>query len=229
MMRGARSLSLFRIFLSVLAAVLMATAGARPGYADGPTFTCPRDGTWVEGMWTDTQYKFAIWYDGADPKNPAMCYVRTMPLGPHGERIHMIRMYNTFYRSTLYETHKLVYGEDLPRGMNALLTGQTDNAHFTFGIAINGNTPSLYLEQKWQRLGNETLMIGDRAVNAMVFRCWAEREHWPGFHSGIHVVTKRWFDPKTSIFVKETVEESVGGHGTVDLDYVVLRIHDGKD
>jgi hypothetical protein len=228
-MRGAWSVFLVRSLFSVLAAALLATAAAQPSYAGVPTFTCPRDGTWVEGMWVDSQYKFDTWYDGADPKDPAMCYVRTMPLGPHGERIHMIRLYNVFYRETLYETHKLVYNDDLPRGMNALLTGQTDKANFIFGIAVNGNTPKLYLDQRWQRLPNETLTVGDRVVDAMVFRCRTEREHIPGLRTGIHATTKRWFDPKTSIFVKEVVEEAVGGIGPTSMDYVVLQIHDGKN
>jgi hypothetical protein len=229
MMRGAWSVSFARSLLSMLAAALLATAAAQPGHAGTPTFTCPRDGTWVEGMWLDSQYKFDTWYDGADPKDPAMCYVRTMPLGPNGERIHMIRLYNTFYRQTLYETHKLIYHDDLLRGMNALLTSQADKAHFIFGIAVNGNAPQIYLEQTWQRLPNETLTVGDRVVDAMVFRCRAERETWPGLYSGVHVVTKRWFDPKTSIFVKEVVEEAVGGIGPTNMDYVVLQIHDGKN
>jgi len=227
-MRGAWWVSLFRSFLAILAAALLTTAGARPGYADGPGFICPRDGLSVEGMWVDTQYKFVTWFDGADPKDPAMCYVRFMPLGPNGERIHMARLYNTFFRQTVYESHKLVNVDDLRRGMDALLTGQTDKATFTFGVSING-APPVYSAQEWQRVGTETLTIGDRVINAVVFRTWSDREYWPGgLRSGRHTIMRRWFDPATSIFVKEVVEENVGG-GPSTLNYIALRISDEKN
>jgi hypothetical protein len=224
-MRRTWSVSRFRSFLAMLAAVLLATAAARPGYAADRTFTCPRDGMWIERMWVDTQYVHDIWFDGADPKDAAMCYVRYMPLGPHGERFHLSVLYDLFtYRSPFASSYRLLYNDDFRRAMNALLTGQTDKAHFILAASINGNAPTHYSEQTWQRLPNETLTIGDRVVDAMVFRSWSERKYVTGLPTGGHVVTKRWFDPKTSIFVKKVVEESA--LSGVALDYVVLQIHD---
>jgi hypothetical protein len=227
-MRGRWSVSRFRSFLAMLAAALLATAAARPGYAVDRTFTCPSDGTWIERMWVDTQYKHNIWFDGANPKDPAMCYVRNMPLGPHGERFHLPVLYDLFtYRSPLVSTYQLLYNDDFRPGMNALLTGQTDKAHFIVAASINGNAPTRYSEQTWQRLPNETLTIGDRVVDAMVFRSRSVRKYVTGLPTGGHVVMKRWFDPKTSIFVKKVVEETA--LSGVTLDYVVLRIHDAEN
>jgi hypothetical protein len=228
-MGGAWSVLVFRSLLSILAMLVVATATPRAGHADGPGFVCPHDGLSVEGMWTETRVKFVTWYDGANPNDPAMCYVRYMPLGPNGERVHMIRIYNVFSLQTLatnslnYETHKLLDTDDMRRKMDALLSGQADKANFTVTISINGATP-FYIDQAWQRLDNETLTIGDRQINAMVFRCWSERNNWPGVHSGRRNVTRRWLDPSTGVWIKELIEETVGS-GTVQ-DYVVLRISD---
>lgn len=228
-MGGAWSISVFRSLLSILAMMVVATVTPRAGYADGPGFVCPHDGLSVEGMWTETRVKFVTWYDGANPNDPAMCYVRFMPLGPNGERIHMVKFYNVFFQQTLalnaleYQTHKLLHIEDMHRSMEALLSGQVDKVNFIITISINSATP-FYIEQTWQRLDNETLTIGDRQINAMVFRCRSDRENWPGVHSGRHTVTKRWLDPSTGVWVKELLEKSVGS-GTV-LSYVVLRISD---
>jgi hypothetical protein len=145
-------------------------------------FACPKAGTIVEsaGGWKSV-------YDGPEPNYPVVCKVTD----PHGR--HLRRLYSWFNEDDIAPG-----GDRRARlALQMLFSGQ--KSEVTFDLIYYGMTVS----QTWRRLGQETLILGGRPTDTIIY----QRDEFFVLSKGSTPVGygrswKMWFDQSTGVFFK---------------------------
>jgi Caspase domain len=148
-------------------------------------FHCPHPGT----VWTATFRYEAV---SADPVNPHICRIG----GDKPENGQLFNFYNAAF-----------LGSNLPQAdqeLSRLFRGEADEVSFhvhQLGASADsfGKPADRVVRCTWRRVGRETVTIGNTTVDAVVFRIDDESEGFDQFSAQSTV----WFDPATSVFVKE--------------------------
>jgi len=189
-----------------LARVLLALALAAaplPLLAQAPpiAFQCPLAGTVTEV--TTRTAVHALTNLGADPSDPALCrWQRGATPGAS--------LYGIFGPDT-----SPLRGADIRRGMDALFAGAAEVTFRFQTTSRSGQTAAT--EDTWQRIGLQTLVIGDRPVETHVFlRISVSAER------GFRGVWRRWYDPVSNEWVKRELVEA--NQRTASDDYLASRL-----
>ena len=190
-----------RLTPALLALTLAAAPLPLRAQAPPIAFKCPLAGTVTEVTMGTAVH--ALTNLGADPSDPALCrWQRGTSPGAS--------LYGIFGPDT-----SELRGADIRRGMDALFAGATEVAFRFQTTSRNGQTAAT--EDTWQRIGRETLTIGDRKVETHVFRrisVSAERN--------FRGVWRRWYDPVSNEWVKRELVEA--NQRTASDDYVASRL-----
>jgi hypothetical protein len=146
---------------------------------------CPRPGTTV--TFVDAGRTVTGTYQPANPADPALCHLSTSTGGTR------TLLYN------LYDTTTLSDQSSVSAALKSLLSGQKDRVEFESRLTTTYPFPT-FLES-WTRLGLESLEVGTRRVQAVVFEHEIRRSGDPSLSNtySYHKRWKLWYDPATGV------------------------------
>jgi Caspase domain len=155
--------------------------GASRDMLDANGSLCPKPGTRVTFM--DASRTVTGTYQPVDPADPALCRMSTST----GETRTLL--YN------LYDTKALSDRSSVSRALKDLLSGRKDQVEFQTQLTTNYPFP-IFVES-WTRLGQESLEIGTRHVQAIVFEHDIDRPsaQWGTAIGQYRKRWKVWYDP----------------------------------
>ena len=138
-------------------------------------------------------------YEGVDPDDPVIC----MGTDSFGRFARLNNWYNV----------PLIGGEGaIHRAMGDLLSGKTSQASFiiTVKIAMTKKLVTSDRKQVWTRTGHETVRVGDKDIDAVVYELYVEGQPSPEINwidsnlqpRDLRLKWKLLYDPLTGIFLK---------------------------
>ena len=174
---------------------------------------CPRPGTTV--TFIDAGQTVIGTYQPVDPADPALCRMSTST----GETRTLL--YN------LYDPKALSDRSSASAALRDLLSGQKDRVEFQNQLTTNYPFP-IFVES-WTRLGQESLEIGTRHVQAIVFEHDIDRASAPWgvasqylFHKGWRL----WYDPVMGVVRQRELAMSDSRNGELsDETHVIFASH----
>jgi hypothetical protein len=157
---------------------------------------CPKPGTRVTLI--DAGHTVTATYGSVDPAMPALCHLSTS----NGQDRTLL--YN------LYDT-KTFYNQATASGaLRDLLSGRKDRVEFK--IRLRTQYPFTPFQESWTRLGETSIEIDDRHVEAIVFEhdTEAQTNGIDGYH--YHRRWKLWYDPVVGVIRERELSVSDAGN-----------------